>query len=87
MDNALLAMSADFDALYAQLGRESITLERLLRALLLPALYSIRWERQNVERIEFDLLFRWFLSLGVDDPGAIAPLSDGSSVSLSAVTV
>ena len=68
VNDALLAMSADFGALYAQLGRESIPTERLLRALLLQALYSIRLERQIVERIEFDLLFRWFVGLGVDDP-------------------
>ena len=68
VNDALLAMSPDFDALYAQLGRESIPPERLLRALLLQALYSIRSERQIVERIEFDLLFRWFVGLGVDDP-------------------
>lgn len=61
-------MSPDFDRLYAQFGRESIPPERLLRALLLQALYSIRSERQIVERIEFDLLFRWFVGLGVDDP-------------------
>ena len=68
VNDALLAMSPDFDALYAQLGRESIPPERLLRALLLQALYSIRSERQMVERIEFDLLLRWFVGLGVDDP-------------------
>ena len=68
VNDALLAMSADLDALYAPLGRESIPPERLLRALLLQALYSIRSERQIVERIEFDLLFRWFVGLGMDDP-------------------
>jgi len=67
--NATLAdLSGDFDALYSPLGRESIPPERLLRALLLQAFYSIRSERQLVERIEFDLLFRWFVGLGVDDP-------------------
>ena len=67
--NATLAtLSAEFDALYAPGGRESIPPERLLRALLLQAFYSIRSERQLVERIEFDLLFRWFVGLGVDDP-------------------
>lgn len=67
--NAALAdLSSDFDALYSPLGRESIPPERLLRALLLQAFYSIRSERQLVERIEFDLLFRWFVGLGVDDP-------------------
>ena len=64
----LLALSAEFDALYSPFGRESIPPERLLRALLLQAFYSIRSERQLVERLDFDLLFRWFVGLGVDDP-------------------
>ena len=64
----LKSMSAAFDALYSPVGRESLPPERLLRALLLQAFYSIRSERQLVERIAFDLLFRWFVGLGVDDP-------------------
>ena len=64
----LVDLSAEFEALYSPFGRESIPPERLLRALLLQAFYSIRSERQLVERIEFDLLFRWFVGLGVDDP-------------------
>jgi transposase len=64
----LAAMSGEFDALYAPDGRASIPPERLLRALLLQAFHTIRSERQLVERIEFDLLFRWFVGLGVDDP-------------------
>ena len=64
----LVALSAEFDALYSPFGRESIPPERLLRALLLQAFYSIRSERQLVERIEFDLLFRWFVGIGIDDP-------------------
>jgi len=64
----LAALSDEFDGLYSPFGRESIPPERLLRALLLQAFYSIRSERQLVERIEFDLLFRWFVGLGVDDP-------------------
>jgi transposase len=67
--NAALAdLSAEFDALYSPFGRASIPPERLLRALLLQAFSSIRSERQLMERIEFDLLFRWFVGLGVDDP-------------------
>ena len=67
--NATLATLSDaFDGLYSPFGRKSIPPERLLRALLLQAFYSIRSERQLVERIEFDLLFRWFVGLGVDDP-------------------
>jgi hypothetical protein len=61
-------LSGEFDALYSPFGRESIPPERLIRGLLLQAFYSIRSEHQLVERIEFDLLFRWFVGLGEDDP-------------------
>jgi transposase len=64
---SLKALSAEFDALYSPFGRESIPPERLVRALLLQAFYSIRSERQLVERIEYDLLFRWFVGLGIDE--------------------
>lgn len=64
----LLSMSADFSELYSHLGRPGIPPERLLRALLLQCFYSVRSERQLMERLEFDLLFRWFVGLGVDDP-------------------
>ncbi len=67
VNTTLAALSPEFDALYSPFGRVSIPPERLLRALLLQAFYSIRSERQLVERIEFDLLFRWFVGLGVDD--------------------
>ena len=67
-DAALEALSEDFSALYAaRMGRPSIPPEMLLRAMLLQAFYSIRSERQLMERLEFDLLFRWFVGLGVDD--------------------
>ena len=67
--NAVLAaMSSDFEALYSRLGRPGIAPERLLRALLVQCFYSVRSERQLMERLEFDLLFRWFVGLGVDDP-------------------
>jgi transposase len=65
---ALAAMSSDFEALYSRLGRPGIAPERLLRALLLQCFYSVRSERQLMERLDFDLLFRWFVGLGVDDP-------------------
>jgi len=65
---ALERLSPELAALYATVGRPSIPPERLLRALLLQAFYGIRSERQIVERLEFDLLFRWFVGLGVDDP-------------------
>jgi len=66
---ALEDLSGDFAALYPpRLGRPSVPPERLLRAMLLQAFYGIRSERQLMERMEFDLLFRWFVGLGVDDP-------------------
>ena len=65
---ALAALSGDFAALYPGLGRPSVPPEKLLRAMLLQAFYSVRSERQLMERIEFDLLFRWFVGIGIDDP-------------------
>ena len=62
-DPALGALSGDFAALYSGLGRPSIAPEMLLRAMLLQAFYSVRSERQLMERLEFDLLFRWFVGL------------------------
>jgi transposase len=67
VNEALAALEADFAALYAPVGRPSIAPEKLLRAMLLQAFYSIRSERQLMERLEYDLLFRWFVGLGVDD--------------------
>lgn len=65
---ALVALDEDFEQLYPpRLGRPSIPPERLLRAMLLQAFYGIRSERQLMERIEFDLLFRWFVGLGIDE--------------------
>ena len=66
-DAALQALSGDFAALYSGTGRPSIPPEKLLRAMLLQAFYSIRSERQLMERLEFDLLFKWFVGLGIDD--------------------
>ena len=67
-NTALAALSADFAALYSGMGRPSVPPEKLLRAMLLQAFYSVRSERQLMERIEFDLLFRWFVGIGIDDP-------------------
>jgi transposase len=64
---ALSDLSKAFAALYTNFGRPSIAPEKLLRAMLLQAFYGIRSERQLMERLEFDLLFRWFVGLGVDD--------------------
>ena len=68
VNQALDALSGDFECLYGRIGRPSIPPEKLLRALLLQAFYSIRSERQLMERLDFDLLFRWFVGLGIDDP-------------------
>jgi transposase len=65
---ALNELSSSFMALYTDFGRPSIAPEKLLRAMLLQAFYGIRSERQLMERLEFDLLFRWFVGLGMDDP-------------------
>src|ERR1041385_7317436 len=65
---ALIDLSKAFDELYTDFGRPSIAPEKLLRAMLLQAFYGIRSERQLMERLEFDLLFRWFVGLGIDDP-------------------
>lgn len=64
---ALSALEREFAGLYAPIGRPSIAPEKLLRAMLLQAFYSIRSERQLMERLEYDLLFRWFVGIGVDD--------------------
>ncbi len=67
-NQALISLQPALAALYApRLGRPSIPPEKLLRAMLLQAFYSIRSERQLMERLEFDLLFRWFVGLGIDD--------------------
>ena len=68
MVNAALAeLDAEFTAMYAPIGRPSIPPEKLLRSSLLQAFYTIRSERQLMERLNFDLLFRWFVGLGIDD--------------------
>ena len=64
---ALGDLSRDFGKLYTDFGRPGIAPEKLLRAMLLQAFYGLRSERQLMERLEFDLLFRWFVGLGVDD--------------------
>jgi transposase len=68
VDRALEELSPRFDALYARTGRPSIAPERLLRALLLQVLYTVRSERQLMEQLDYNLLFRWFVGLSADDP-------------------
>ena len=67
VNEALDKLEQDFTALYSPIGRPSIPPEKLLRAMLLQAFYSIRSERLLMERLEYDLLFRWFVGIGVDD--------------------
>jgi len=68
VDEALEALSPGFERLYAQTGRPSIPPEKLLRALLLQAFYSVRSERQLMEQLDYNLLFRWFVGLAMDAP-------------------
>jgi transposase len=67
VDEALAGMTAEFDAMYAIEGRPSIAPERLLRALLLQVLYSVRSERLLCEALDYNLLFRWFVGLSADE--------------------
>lgn len=67
-DEALAGLSGRFDALYSRTGRPSIAPEMLLRASLLQAFFGVRSERQLMEQIEYNLLFRWFVGLGMDAP-------------------
>jgi len=67
VDVALREMSREFSAMYSHTGRPGIPPERLLRALLLQVLYSVRSERMLMEQMEYNLLFRWFVGLGVNE--------------------
>jgi transposase len=67
-DAALATLSRAFDRLYSETGRPSIPPEQLLRALLIQVLYTIRSERLLMEQLEYNLLFRWFVGLSMDDP-------------------
>ena len=67
VNDALRSLGADFDRLYAGEGRPSIAPERLIRASLLQILNSIRSERQLMEQMDYNLLFRWFVGLWIDD--------------------
>ena len=68
VDEALDVLWPEFDRLYARIGRPGIAPEKLLRALLLQAFYSVRSERQLMEQIGYNLLFRWFVGLAMDAP-------------------
>src|SRR5437762_2427483 len=67
-DAALSQLSPRFERLYSDLGRPSIAPEKLLRALLVQALYTVRSERLLMEELRYNLLFRWFVGLSLDDP-------------------
>src|SRR5271154_1918392 len=67
-DEVLAKLSPTFDAMYASVGRPSIPPERLLKAQLLMALYTVRSERQLCEQIAYNLLFRWFLDMDMVEP-------------------
>ena len=68
VNDALASLDADFEALYIDFGRPSIPPERLIRASLLQILFSIRSERQLMEQMDYNLMLRWFVGLGIDDP-------------------
>jgi transposase len=68
VNDALASLDADFEALYTDFGRPSIPPERLIRASLLQILFSIRSERQLMEQMDYNLMIRWFVGLGIDDP-------------------
>jgi transposase len=67
-DEALRGLSAEFATLYSPLGRPSIAPEKLLRALLLQIFFSVRSERMLMEQLDYNLLFRWFVGLNMDEP-------------------
>ena len=72
VNDALASMDAEFARLYAADGRPSIAPEQRLRASLIQILFSIRSERQLMEQMQYNLLFRWFVGLGIDDPVWVA---------------
>jgi transposase len=68
VNDALASLDAEFEAIYTDFGRPSIPPERLIRASLLQILFSVRSERQLMEQMDCNLMFRWFVGLGIDDP-------------------
>jgi transposase len=67
VDEALAKLSKDFDQLYSHTGRPSIPPEQLLRALLIQIFFSVRSERQLIEQLDYNMMFRWFVGLNLDD--------------------
>jgi Transposase domain (DUF772) len=78
VDQALTVLSPAFDQLYSDIGRPSIPPEKLLRTLLLQAFYSVRSERQLMEQLDSNLLFRWFVGLARADPEGAERVRVGS---------
>jgi len=72
VDGVLKEMSPQFGKLYSDVGRPSIAPERLLRALLLQIFYSVRSERLLMEQLDYNLLFRWFVGMNMDEPVWVA---------------
>tara|TARA_R100001244_G_scaffold69973_1_gene56944 strand:- start:14 stop:1201 length:1188 start_codon:yes stop_codon:yes gene_type:complete len=68
VNDALASLDGDFASLYVDFGRPSIAPERLIRASLIQILFSVRSERQLMEQMQYNLMFRWFVGLGIDDP-------------------
>ena len=68
VDDALASLVADFETLYTDFGRPSVPPERLIGPGLLQILFSVRSERQLMDQMGYNLLFRWFVGLGIDDP-------------------
>lgn len=71
VNEALASLDAEFEALYTDFGRPSIAPERLIRASLIQILFSVRSERQLMEQMQYNLLFRWFVGLGINDPASV----------------
>jgi transposase len=71
-DRALKGLSRKLSEIYSATGRPSIAPEKLLRALLLQVLYTVRSERMLMEQLEYNLLFRWFVGLNMDEPVWVA---------------
>jgi transposase len=68
VDQILRAMAKEFDGMYAKTGRPSVPPDRLLRSVLLQIFYSVRSERMLMEQMNYNLLFRWFVGLELDEP-------------------
>lgn len=68
VNDALASLDGEFKALYTDFGRASIAPERRIRAILLQILVPVRFERQLMEQMQDNLMFRWFVGLGIDDP-------------------